>query len=156
MKEHHYTINIKWTGDEGKGTKDYKSYNRNHSISNPSKYSEILGSSDPSFRGDKTKYNPEDLFLSSIASCHMLWYLHLCSVNQIVVTSYSDNATGTMEESKNGSGKFKEVTLHPLVTIQDEHQIKKAAELHSQANEMCFIANSCNFKIGHESKIIIA
>lgn len=155
MKEHHYNINLEWTGNKGKGTMDYKSYNRDHSISSANKYSEILGSSDPSFRGDKTKYNPEDLFLSSIASCHMLWYLHLCSVNQIVVTSYADNATGTMEESKNGSGKFKEVTLYPIVTIKDKSKITKATELHSEANAMCFIANSCNFVIGHNPKIII-
>lgn len=153
MKAHHYTIDLKWTGNEGKGTQNYKTYNRNHSINADGKYNEILGSSDPLFRGDKTKYNPEDLFLSSIASCHMLWYLHLCAANHIIVTSYTDKATGIMEESHNGSGQFKEVTLHPVIVIEDESQIGRAMELHTDANKMCFIANSCNFKIGHEAEI---
>tara|TARA_B100000809_G_scaffold92915_1_gene91587 strand:+ start:54 stop:524 length:471 start_codon:yes stop_codon:yes gene_type:complete len=149
MKEHNYKIKIEWTGNEGNGTLNYKSFNRNHKIIADGKYDEINGSSDPAFLGDKTKYNPEDLFLSSLSSCHMLWYLHLCSANKIIVTEYLDNATGIMEETENGSGKFTEVTLNPKVIITDLKMISKANELHQQANEMCFIANSCNFKIGH-------
>jgi organic hydroperoxide reductase OsmC/OhrA len=96
---------------------NYKSFNRNHKIIATGKYDRINGSSDPSFLGDKMRYNPEDLFLSPLSACHMLWYLHLCSVNKIIVTEYLDNATGIMEETKNGSGKFTEVTLNPKVTI---------------------------------------
>lgn len=155
MKNHNYKIKVEWTGNEGKGTLNYKSYNRNHTIIGDEKYNEILASSDPSFLGDKSRYNPEDLFLSSLSACHMLWYLHLCSVNKIIVTSYIDNATGIMEESKNGSGKFKEVTLNPIVIIKNKELEEKAINLHSEANRMCFIANSCNFKIGHNSTIII-
>lgn len=155
MKQHNYNITIEWTGNLGKGTQDYKSYNRNHSIKGQGKYNDILASSDPAFLGDRTKYNPEDLFLSSITSCHMLWYLHLCSVNNIIVTAYSDTATGIMEESKNGSGKFTEVTLNPFVLIEDEKHIEKAHELHKEANALCFIANSCNFKIKHNPKITV-
>lgn len=152
MKTHNYHIKIEWTGNEGNGTLNNKSYNRNHEISAGNKYDGINGSSDPSFLGDKTKYNPEDLFLSSISACHMLWYLHLCSVNKIVVTEYIDNATGIMVETENGSGKFTEVTLNPSVKITNTDLIKKANELHSEANKMCFIANSCNFKIRHKPK----
>lgn len=152
MKAHNYKIKVEWTGNEGNGTLNYKSYNRNHDISANGKYGEIKGSSDPAFLGDKTKYNPEDLFLSSVSACHMLWYLHLCSVHKIVVTEYTDNATGIMEETENGSGKFTEVTLNPNVKITNANLIDKANELHSEANKMCFIANSCNFKIGHKPK----
>lgn len=113
MRTHNYKIAIEWTGNEGNGTLNYKSYNRNHKIFADGKYNEINGSSDPSFLGDKTRYNPEDLFLSSISSCHMLWYLHLCSVHKIIVTEYLDHATGVMEETKDGSGRFTEVTLNP-------------------------------------------
>lgn len=155
MKNHNYNVKIEWTGNEGNGTLNYKSYNRNHIISGEGKYNEILASSDPSFLGDKSRYNPEDLFLSSLSSCHMLWYLHLCSVHKIIVTDYIDNATGVMEETNNGSGKFKEVTLNPLVTIQNNDHRKKANELHTEANKMCFIANSCNFEINHNPKIFI-
>jgi len=153
MKTHNYEVKVEWTGNEGKGTLNYKSYNRNHEIIGNEKYVGIKGSSDPSFLGDKTRYNPEDLFLSSLSACHMLFYLHLCAVNKIIVTEYLDNATGIMEESKSGSGKFTKVTLHPKVTITDKNMIEKANELHKKANELCFIANSCNFKIDHKPVI---
>ena len=149
MKKHNYKVNVTWTGNEGEGTLNYKAFNRNHTISAEGKYANIKGSSDPSFLGDATRYNPEDLFLSSLSACHMLWYLHLCSVHHIVVTKYEDHATGIMEETKNGSGRFTEVTLNPTVTITDASQIAKANALHEEANAMCFIANSCNFKIKH-------
>lgn len=155
MKQHLYHIKVEWTGNEGEGTLTYKSYNRSHSISGKGKYEEILASSDPSFLGDKSRYNPEDLFLSSISSCHMLWYLHLCAVNKIVVTDYVDHAEGTMEETANGSGRFIEVSLHPQVTIVNAEHQHRAQELHAEANRMCFIANSCNFPIGHQSTIDI-
>ncbi|MEM1339647.1 MAG: OsmC family protein [Bacteroidota bacterium] len=150
MKKHNYEIKVEWTGNEGNGTLNYKSYNRNHKIISNEKYDAIDGSSDPSFLGDKSRYNPEDLFLSSLSACHMLWYLHICSVNKIIVTEYLDIATGIMEEMKNGGGKFTEVTLHPRVKITDENRIERANELHEEANRMCFIANSCNFKIKHK------
>ncbi|MEQ8711941.1 MAG: OsmC family protein [Cyclobacteriaceae bacterium] len=150
MKQHQYQIKVEWTGNEGEGTLNYKSYSRSHTISGVGKYDEILASSDPSFLGDKSRYNPEDLFLSSISACHMLWYLHLCAVNKIVVTGYVDQAEGVMEEAANGSGKFVEVTLHPHVAIANEEHVQKAESLHAEANRMCFIANSCNFPIGHQ------
>ncbi|WP_417236975.1 OsmC family protein [Bizionia paragorgiae] len=84
MKNHKYTINLEWIGNEGYGTLDYKSYNRNHKITVAKKYDAILGSSDPAFMGDVNRYNPEELFLASIAGCHMLWYLHFCSVHAVL------------------------------------------------------------------------
>ena len=150
--KHHYTTNLNWTGNSGDGTSDYKSYERSYKIEVDGK-SIIEGSSDPAFRGDSSKYNPEELFLASISSCHMLWYLHLCSVNNIVVIDYSDKAVGMMIENKDGSGQFESVTLHPIVVVNDSSMIEQAKSLHQQANEMCFIANSCNFKIEHEVEI---
>lgn len=156
MKKHNYEVLVEWTGNEGNGTSNYKSYSRNHRISVNGKYDSIKGSSDPSFLGDETRYNPEDLFLSSLSACHMLWYLHLCSEHKIVVSEYSDSATGVMEETNDGSGKFVKVTLNPTVKITDSEMVDKANALHADANRMCFIANSCNFEIGHKVKIIIA
>lgn len=149
MKLHHYKIKMEWTGNLGSGTSGYKAYSRNHTIQGENKEL-IQGSSDPSFLGDKTRYNPEDLFVSTISSCHMLWYLHLCAVNKIVVTNYVDHATGVMEESENGSGKFKEVTLNPVVIVADETMVDKAIALHEEAHKYCFIANSINFPVSHE------
>lgn len=156
MKEHHYQIDLTWTGNEGKGTESYKAYSRNHLINAPGKSITIPGASDPSFLGDPTRYNPEELFVSSLSACHMLWYLHLCAVNKIVVIAYEDRATGTMIETKDGGGRFTEVTLHPKVTITDPTQKEKALDLHHQANGLCFIANSCNFEVRHEAIIAVS
>jgi len=151
-KEHHYHAKLKWTGNSGKGTQAYTSYSRNHEVSLEGKPT-LDCSSDPAFRGDKTKYNPEDLFLSSLASCHMLWYLHLCTVNKITVTTYEDSPEGIMAENKGGSGQFTKITLKPLVTIQEENKITLAKALHHEANKYCFIANSVNFPVLHDAEV---
>lgn len=150
MKRHNYQISVKWTGNKGTGTTNYRAYSREHQISSKGKYGKINGSSDPSFLGDETKYNPEELFLSSLSACHMLWYLHLCATHNIVVTEYSDKAKGVMEIMENGIGKFVEVNLFPNVKIKDPAMISKANELHAEATKMCFIANSCNFTVKHD------
>ena len=145
-KQHHYSLTMTWTGNNGTGTSAYRAYERSHTISKEGK-PDILGSSDPAFRGDKTKYNPEELFLASLSSCHMLFFLHLCADAGVVVTAYVDEATGEMEETPDGSGRFTSVTLHPAVTVTDASMIEKTSELHHRAHELCFIANSCNFPV---------
>lgn len=152
-KQHTYNAAIKWTGNKGQGTRDYLSYERNYTVVIDGKQ-DILCSSDPAFQGDKTKHNPEELFLASIASCHMLWYLHLCSDAGVVVIHYSDNVTGTLQEAEDGSGYFTEVILYPDVTVSDKAMIDTANNLHKKANELCFIANSCNFPIHHQPTCI--
>ncbi|PSG90396.1 OsmC family protein [Aurantibacter aestuarii] len=155
MKTHRYNTTINWTGNLGSGTKSYKNYSRDYTISSNGKTQTISGSSDPAFLGDSSKYNPEELLLSAVSSCHMLWYLHLCATNNIVVTSYTDKATGTMKEVENGSGKFTGITLHPEITITAKADLKLAELLHNRANEMCFIANSLNFKVAHQAVISV-
>jgi organic hydroperoxide reductase OsmC/OhrA len=147
-KQHHYQATIKWTGNEGTGTDNYKNYERSHQIMIANKAT-ILGSSDVAFRGDKTKHNPEDLLLSSLSACHMLWYLHLCSEAGVIVLDYTDNATGIMVETSTGGGQFIEATLNPTVILAESAMIDKANELHKKANELCFIANSINFPVKH-------
>lgn len=149
MKTHHYNTSLKWTGNTGNGTKNYASYTRDYDISAKGK-SVIKGSSDPAFRGDSSRYNPEEMLLASLSSCHMLWYLHLCSEAGVIVVSYTDEAYGEMEETANGSGRFTKVILRPNVVVAAESMKEKADELHKKANEMCFIANSCNFPVYHE------
>lgn len=146
--QHHYNATIQWTGNKGEGTANYRVFDRDHTISIDNK-ADIWGSSDPAFRGDKTKHNPEDLLVASLSACHMLWYLHLCTEAGIIVTDYTDNATGTMTETPNGSGHFTEVILNPIVTITQQSMIEKANDLHKKANEFCFIANSVNFPVRH-------
>jgi organic hydroperoxide reductase OsmC/OhrA len=148
---HHYKLTLKWTGNKGSGTSGYRTYDRNHEILIEGKTT-LLGSADPSFHGDKTVHNPEDLLLASLSACHMMSYLHVCIKAGIVVTDYIDNATGIMVVNPDGSGRFIEVTLNPIVTITDESQLTKANELHQEANKLCFIANSVNFPVKHHAE----
>lgn len=152
--EHHYTTTIRWTGNKGTGTSRYDAYERSHTLSIDGKQ-DILCSSDIPFRGDGTKHNPEDMLVASLSSCHMLWYLHLCADAGIVVTDYTDNATGTMVQPADGSGHFTEVVLHPVVTVTDSSMVEKANQLHDVAHSKCFIANSCNFPVKHEPWCIV-
>lgn len=148
---HNYKLTLKWTGNKGTGTSGYRAYDRNHEILIEGKTT-LLGSADPSFHGDKTAYNPEDLLLASLSACHMMSYLHVCVKAGIVVTDYIDNATGIMVVNADGSGRFIEVTLNPIVTITEESLLAKANELHAAANQLCFIANSVNFPVKHNAE----
>lgn len=152
-RQHLYALHLQWTGNTGTGTNGYNNYERSHFFSVKGKEM-ISCSSDVSFRGDKSKYNPEELLVASISSCHMLWFLHLCSDEGIVVTGYSDNATGIMQETVTGSGFFKEVILCPQVTVKHDSMIDKANALHKKANEFCFIANSLKFPVYHQPNCI--
>jgi organic hydroperoxide reductase OsmC/OhrA len=153
---HHYQIQTIWTGNIGRGTADYKAYKRDHEIFVEGKSAPILGSSDAVFRGDAARYSPEELLVSTISTCHMLWLLHLCADAGITVTAYSDKACGMMAEEPNGSGRFTEVTLHPAMTITDATRIVEAEALHIKAHEMCFIANSVNFPVRCPSPVVTA
>ena len=152
MKSHHYTAKVEWTGNKGSGTFDYRSYGRNYNILVDGK-KVIEGSSDSSFRGDASRHNPEDLFVSSVSACHMLWYLHLCAENKIIVLSYEDTAKGTMSINTDGSGQFEDIILNPNILIAPDSDEELARSLHEQAHKMCFIANSCNFPIKYEPVI---
>lgn len=152
---HQYKAKTQWVGNQGTGTSDYKSYSRNHNISIEGK-NELLCSSDPSFRGDKQRHNPEELLVASVSGCHMLWYLHLCAVNGVIVQEYVDNAFGEMEENQDGSGQFVHITLNPSVTVADESMIAKANALHHEANKMCFIARSVKFPVHHKPVAVAA
>jgi organic hydroperoxide reductase OsmC/OhrA len=152
MKEHRYATQVTWTGNTGEGTKTYKGYRREHVIVVEGK-PEIPASSDPNFRGDATRYNPEELLVASLSSCHMLWYLHLCSVNNIVVIDYQDSAEGVMSERSDGSGEFVRVTLKPRITISSGDR-ERARALHHEAHEKCFIANSVKFPVEMKAEIL--
>lgn len=140
-RSYHYEVRVAWTGNTGSGTSSYTSYGREHDISAPKK-TNISGSSDPAFRGDRTRYNPEELLIASASACHMLSYLHLCAANKVVVLSYEDRPTGEMEAAAGGPGAFVRVDLHPAVTISAGSDAERAEALHQEAHRGCFIANS--------------
>ena len=145
-KTHTYRTTVRWTGNQGSGTSAYRAYSRNHEISAVGKPI-VPASSDPAFNGDPARYNPEDLLVASLSGCHMLWYLHLCAVNKVVVLEYEDNAVGILEETADGGGHFVEVTLHPAITITAQSSLDTARQLHRDAHEKCFIATSVNFPV---------
>jgi len=148
-KEHHYRPVIAWTGNTGEGTASYKAYERSHVISAPGK-PDIPGSSDANFRGDASRWNPEDLFVVSASTCHMLWYLHLCAVNRVVVLDYRDEPEGVMIEEAGGSGAFARIVLRPQVKLSAASSEDMARELHHEAHRNCFIANSVKCEITAE------
>lgn len=153
-KQHKYTLTVRWTGNKGHGTFDSRLYGRDHRIISANKQ-DILGSSDPSFRGDKNKHNPEELLVASLSSCHMLWYLDLCANAGVVVVDYHDNAVGIMAEKADRSGHFIEVTLQPVVTVAESSMVEIANGLHKEANKLCFIANSVNFPVYHNAHCLV-
>ena len=154
MKAHHYAAHLIWDGNLGDGTATYAGYGRQHHIVIAGK-PDLTGSSDPMFRGEAEKHNPEDLFLAAISSCHMLAYLALCARKGICVTAYEDAASGTLVFDGTGGGKFEEVTLRPVVTITDGDP-ELAAQLHETAHSQCFIASSCSVPIRNEATIRVA
>ncbi len=143
-----------WTGNAGTGTSSYTAYKRNHELVSRGK-PPIPASSDPNFRGDSSRYNPEELLVASLSACHMLWYLHLCAVSGIVVTDYQDHATGTMAERADGGGHFTEVILNPSVVVTPGADLDRCKELHEKAHQLCFIANSVNFPVRCESNTVV-
>lgn len=145
-KQHQYAVNIAWTGNDGAGTQTYRSYRRDHEISAAGK-APIAGSSDPAFRGDPVRYNPEELLVAALSGCHMLSYLHLCAVNGIVVLEYHDEAGGSMQEERDGGGAFVRALLKPRVRIAKGGDRDKALALHDTAHHLCFIASSVNFPV---------
>jgi len=153
-REHSYLVNVRWTGNLGQGTANYRAYKRDHEISAVGK-PPVSASSDPNFHGDKARYNPEELLVASLSACHMLWYLHLCSQASIVVTDYEDKASGSMIETADSGGRFTAVTLRPAVTFADGVDTELARQLHDKAHHLCFIANSVNFPVLCEPSIEI-
>lgn len=155
MKDHFYELEMTWTGNTGIGTSSLRGYSRNHDVT-AAGLSPIKASADPAFRGDPDRWNPEQLYLASIAQCHMLWYLGLAAGAGVVVTGYDDRPTGIMQEEANGAGQFQSVTLRPTVTITPTSNPAVAEELHDRVGDYCFIARSINTPIHHEVTIRIA
>lgn len=151
-REHHYAVRVRWTGNTGTGTSGYRDYARSHEILAEGKPT-ILASSDPVFRGDPARWNPEELLVAALSSCHQLAYLHLCAVAGVVVVDYTDHAEGWMELTTDGSGHFTHVVLHPKVTVAPGSDAAKALALHHEAHEKCFIARSVNFPVEHEAEV---
>ena len=152
--QHHYRVDLEWTGNLGTGTQNYRGYQRSHDIRIAGKPT-LAGSADPTFHGDASRHNPEDLLIAALLACHMMSYLHVATVAGVVVTAYTDAAEGALVLEGIG-GHFVEVILHPCVTISAASDAAKAERLHVDAHHACFIANSVNFPVRCEPRIVVA
>jgi organic hydroperoxide reductase OsmC/OhrA len=150
--EHRYEVTVRWTGNTGSGTSEYRAYGRDHEVIVENK-PHIGASADPAFGGDSRRWNPEDLLVASLSQCHMLTYLAVCARNGVVVTGYQDTAVGRMRETPGHSGHFTEVVLHPVVDVENAGMTDLAAALHQQAHAACFVANSVNFPVRHVPRV---
>ncbi len=150
--EHRYALTTEWTGNRGSGTSGYRDYDRAVTVEVAGKPA-LLASADKAFRGDATRWNPEDMLLAALSECHLLSYLHACVRENVIVVSYRDSATGVLREDGSGGGAFTEVLLRPEVVVAEEAMIPAAQRAHAQAHEWCFIANSVNFPVRHEAAI---
>jgi organic hydroperoxide reductase OsmC/OhrA len=150
--KHHFEVTTRWTGNRGTGTSTYRAYGRDHEILAEGKLSPIPCSSSPVYRGDKDRYNPEELLIAALSGCHMLWVLHLCADAGIVVTDYRDEAEGTMDLNPDGSGQFSEVVLRPILRIADGSRAASLDDIHHRAHNLCFIARSVNFPVRCEPR----
>ena len=151
--KHLFKASLNWTANKPMVDDTKRIYQKNHHIIIEGKPILELSAA-KSFKGDPQLYNPEDLLLSSLTSCHMMSYLYCCTKNNIDVIEYIDHSEAILEVNANGSGRITKVTLHPEVIISDPSQIELALSLHKEANKLCFIANSCNFLIEHQAKCI--
>ena len=114
---------------------------------------EVPGSSSPSVvplpMSDASALDPEEAFVSSLSSCHMLWFLTMAVKRKFRVDRYFDAATGVMEKNAEGRVAMTLVTLHPEVTFSGERQPSREEldKLHHDAHEACFIANSVKTEV---------
>ncbi|MFJ4851435.1 MULTISPECIES: OsmC family protein [unclassified Streptomyces] len=155
-KHHTYTTEVVWSGNRGSGTSAYRAYGRDHEVSAPGLPVPVIpGSSDPAFRGDPARWNPEQLQLAALSQCHMLSYLHVCTVAGVVVTAYTDRAEATLRETGDGGGHFTEAVLRPRVEVASAAMVDAAVALHEDAHRLCFIAGSVNFPVRHEAEVVV-
>ncbi|QEI06240.1 OsmC family peroxiredoxin [Pigmentiphaga aceris] len=142
---HEYTANVVWS----RGDQHFldNRYSRRHLISFDSGV-EIPGSSSPHVvplpMSDETAVDPEETFVASLASCHMLWFLGIAAKRKFCVDRYVDHASGMMGANAQGKVAMLSVTLRPEVSFSGERQPDRAQldAMHHQAHEQCFIANS--------------
>lgn len=151
--EHRYQLALRWTGNQGQGTVDYRSYARRFELTGNGKPA-LVGSADPAFRGDADRYNPEEMLIGALSACHLLSYLHVCAKASVCVLHYQDNPEGVLTVERGGIGRMREVTLHPKVTVRDPATIETAMGLHAEAHRECFIANSVNFEVRYEPAVV--
>ena len=151
---HDYTSRVVWTGNRGEGTAHYRAYDRTWDIAVPGK-PVVHCSNDPLLGGDPSKMNPEDLLLSALSACHMLWYLHYASDAGLRVLGYEDTPLGQGELGPGGAGRFVKATLRPRVTLPAGSDLAAAEAIHHRIHAVCFIARSVSFPVDYEPEFVL-
>ncbi len=151
-RQHSFHAAVTWTGNTGTGTSAYKAYERTWEIRTPNKPM-VKCSNDPMLGGDPSLHNPEDMLIASLSACHMLWYLHLASQENIVVLAYEDRPEGIGQSLPDGSGQFTQAILKPSITVKAGADMDRAEAIHHEVHKYCFIARSVNFPVTYEPSI---
>ena len=154
MAQHNYTARVVWTGNRGQGTSGYRAYDRTWNVETPGK-PVIPCSNDPLLGGDPTLHNPEDMLISALSACHMLWYLHLASDAGVVVEAYVDDPIAVGETQPSGAGRFLGATLRPKITLAPGSDPEAADRIHDRIHKVCFIARSVNFPVPYEASYAV-
>lgn len=155
MTQHAYSSAIEWTGNRGTGTATYRGYDRTWQVVTPCKPI-IACSNDPLLGGDPTLHNPEDMLISALASCHMLWFLHLASNAGVVVQSYVDAPEAIGETLPDGASRFLSAVLRPTIGLAPGMDRMVADAVHAEIHKVCFIARSVNFPVTIEARYFTA
>lgn len=145
MSEHH--AGLRWARTSRDFT--YETYNRAHEMLFKGGDVVLAASSAPQFRGDHERVDPEEAFVASCASCHMLTFLAICARMRIAVDAYEDDAVGFLEKGENGKLWLARVTLKPRIRFATGMNVdaETLARIHHQSHEECFIANSVKTQI---------
>lgn len=145
MGTHQFDTTLRWTGNDGRGTAP-KDFGRDGELEAEGR--PTLPTLPPSaFAGGEGGWSPEHLLVGAVSQCHMLWYLHLCQRNGVVVEDYVDHASGELEVT-GSKGAMASVTLRAEVRISAGDP-QAATELFTTAGELCYVARSLNCPVHH-------
>ena len=150
MSEHDTTV--EWRR-QGAGF-DYQTYSRAHTLSFAGGIRVPAGAAPanlPPTAAGAPGVDPEQAFVASLSSCHMLWFLHLACRARFVVDCYVDHASGVLGRNAEGREAMTHVILRPVVTFSGRKPSpEEHAQLHEAAHAKCFIANSVKTEVALE------
>ncbi|HJW44520.1 MAG TPA: OsmC family protein [Geothrix sp.] len=144
---HHYPLSLAWTGNTLDGT-----YNRNATVTTAGKHP-LAVSSAPEYAGDATRWNPEDLLGSALATCHMLTFLALCAKAKVEVVGYEDHAEAVLDTVDKVT-RITRVHLRPVIRVTRGTSMAKVVELFEKAHKYCFVANSVTSEAVMEPRVV--
>jgi organic hydroperoxide reductase OsmC/OhrA len=152
----HYNARLVWQRSAGERFVDQR-YSRRHTLHFDGGV-DLPASSSPQVvplpMSDAAAVDPEEMFVASLASCHMLWFLSIAAGRGWCVEHYADDAVGTMARDAAGRISMTEVTLRPQVLFSGERQpgTEEQQRMHHEAHAQCFIANSVKTVVGCEPR----